>query len=466
MSTTHLSALDASFLEVESPCAHMHVGWAAVLDPPEGRPAPEFDRLREHIGGRLSRAPRFRQMLRSVPFGLSTPVWVDDPEFDLSRHLIEARCGQLSEIIDACMSQKLRRDRPLWQMWVAPRLADGRVGLVAKLHHCMVDGIAAVELGSLLLDPTPEPPPPERDDWKPAAAPNPVELLTRGAVDLVRDQIRLASIPARFAASPKRARELVGRSGRALAALADSARPARISAALNPPISPRRHLGSLARPVDDLLEIKRSLGVTLNDVLLAAVTSGVRRWLAGRGERPMTVKAMIPVNVREDGDGDALGNRISFMFVDLPCEEPDPLLRLRHLHAETDDRKQRGIPDAAGDVLDLLSLSPPPVQRLFSRMVASPRAFNLVVSNIPGPPDAAYVCGCRLREAYPVVPIADQHALSVGFTTIADRACFGLYADPAALPDVDELAACIDAAIEELRDLAPGRPVSREAAFA
>jgi diacylglycerol O-acyltransferase / wax synthase len=466
MSTTHLSALDASFLEVESPSAHMHVGWAAVLDPPRDGSAPGFDRLTEHIRGRLRRAPRFRQMLRPVPFGLSTPRWVDDPGFDLSRHLIEARSGQLSEIVDACMSQKLRRDRPLWQMWVAPRLRDGRVGLVAKLHHCMVDGIAAVELGSLLLDPEPEPPPPQPDEWEPTPGPSALGLVATGALDLARDQLKLASIPARVAASPRRARGLVARGGRAFAALADSARPARISAALNPPISPRRHLGRIERPVDDLLEIKRSLGVTLNDVVLAAVTSGVRRWIADRGERPMTVKAMVPVNVRDDGDDELLGNRISFMFVDLPCEEPDPIRRLRHLHAETDERKRRGIPDGAGDVLDLFSLSPPPVQRLVSRLLASPRAFNLVVSNIPGPPEAAYICGCRLREAYPVVPIADQHALSVGFTTIADRACFGLYADPAALPDVDELAACIDAAIEELRDVAVLRPISRQAAFA
>jgi hypothetical protein len=141
------------------------------------------------------------------------------------------------------------------------------------------------------------------------------------------------------------------------------------------------------------------------------------------------------------------------MFVDLPCDEPDPIRRLREVHAGTDERKRREMPEGADDVLGLLAHTPPPVQRLFSRLAASPRAFNLVVSNIPGPPDAAYLRGCLLREAYPVVPLADRHALSIGFTSVADRACFGLYADRDTLPDVDDLAGCIDAAIDELLEL-------------
>ena len=438
----------------------MHVGWAAVFDPPEDGPRPGFEELAEFIAARLSRAPRYRQMLRTVPFGINAPVWVDDPDFDLSRHLVRAEEGELSEVVDACMSEPLPRNRPLWQMWIGP-LPDGRIALVGKAHHCMVDGIAAVQLASLLLDPTPDAPSPEPDEWRPEPGPGRVELLVRGAVEVARDQLTLASIPARVVASPQKVAEILGRGQRALEAVADSARPARIVAALNPEISSARHLGYLSRPIDDLLFIKRRLGVTLNDVVLAVATSGVRGFLGDRGDRPVDVKAMVPVNVRTDEEGDSLGNRISFMFIDLPCEEPDPIRRVRDLHAETDDRKRRHTPEGGDDVLGLLAFTPPPLQRLFAGLIASPRAFNLVVSNIPGPREDTYMRGCRLKEVYPVVPLADRHALSIGFTTVADRAGFGLYADREALPDVDHLAECIDASIDELLDLAE-RPEPRK----
>jgi diacylglycerol O-acyltransferase / wax synthase len=454
MSATRLTALDASFLEVESSNAHMHVGWAAVFDPPANAHAPSFEQLRAHIGSRLPRAPRFRQLLRRVPLGVNAPVWIDDPAFDLSHHVAEARSSRLEDVVDASMSEALPRDRPLWQMSIAPRLDDGRIALVGKAHHCMVDGIAAVQLGSLLLDPTSEPPRPEPDRWRPQPAPVRLELLARGAAELVRDQLRIAAVSARALTSPGRAVEVADRGVRALGALADSARPARLVGTLNRPISPRRRLGYLSRPIDDLLRIRSSHGVKLNDVVLAAAASGVRRFMAERGERPVAVKAMVPVNVRSRGDEYALGNRISFIFVDLPCDEPDPVRRVREIHGGTDERKRRGFPEGGDDVVGLLGLAPGPVQRLASRLIASPRAFNLVVSNIPGPREDAYMCGCRLRETYPVVPLSDRHTLSIGFTSVGDRGCFGLYADRDALPDVDDLAAHVDAALDELLDRA------------
>jgi diacylglycerol O-acyltransferase / wax synthase len=458
MTPARLSALDASFLQVETPTAHMHVGWAAVFDPPDDRPRPSFDELSAHIAARLPRAPRYRQRLRDVPLGLSAPVWVDDPDFDLSRHLIEAGSRRLSEVVDSCMSEPLARDRPLWQMQIAPRLDDGRVGVIGKAHHCMVDGIAAVQLGALLLDPTPATPPVEPSEWHAEAGPSPTGLLFGGARDLIRSQLALGSIPARIAASPTRAGELAGRVRRAASALIDSARPAPFIRSLNRPISSRRHLAYLVRPLDDLREIKSELGVKLNDVLLAVAASGYRRFEADRGGRPGPVKAMVPVNVRAEGE--ELGNRISFMFIELPCQEPDAVRRLREIHSASDRRKRAGAPEGGDDVLGLLGYAPPPLRRVFSRFVASPRTFNLVVSNIPGPPGDSYLRGCRLREAYPVVPISDGHTLSIGFTSVADRACFGLYADREALPDADHLAECIDTAIDELAQArGPARPL-------
>src|SRR5439155_19272886 len=192
MSSTRLTSLDASFLEVESPTAHMHVGWAAAFDPPPDRRAPCFTELRDHIDGRMCRAPRYRQKLVEVPLGLSDPVWVDDPEFDIARHVHRARSGSLREVADSVMSTQLARDRPLWELWIADRLDDGRIGVGGKAHHCMVDGIAAVELASLMLDPSPEPAATAVEDWRPEGTPTGLRLLAGGLLDRAREGVRLA----------------------------------------------------------------------------------------------------------------------------------------------------------------------------------------------------------------------------------------------------------------------------------
>lgn len=451
--TTRLSALDSAFLAVESPTAHMHVGWAAALDPPAEGPRPSFEQLRDHIEARLDRAPRYRQLIRRVPLGLNAPVWADDADFDVSRHVVRADQPRLTDVAEDCMSEPLPRDRPLWQICIAPHLEDGRVGVVGKVHHCMVDGIAAVELGSMLLDPEPDPPPPEPDDWTPRSAPEPASLLAEGMADLARGPLELATLPARAVRSPGRLLDLAGRAGRAVRALADSARPATPVRPLNQPNSPQRHLALLARPLDDLRGIKDSFGTKLNDVVLAASAGGVRRFLKRRGETPIALKTMVPVNVRREHEDGQLGNRISFMFIDLPCDEPDPARRLRRVHAETLDRKQAEEPEGADDVVRSLGWVPTPVQEAVSRLIASPRTFNLAVSNIPGPRERMYMRGCELKEAYPVVPLPDHHALSIGVTNVGDGLCFGLYADRKSLPDADSVAGDVEESIDELLQL-------------
>jgi diacylglycerol O-acyltransferase / wax synthase len=462
MPVTRLSALDASFLAVETPTAHMHVGWVAVLEPPADGSTPPFAEFRDHIASRLPRAPRFRQVLDPAPLGLGAPVWVDDERFDIVRHVVRGRPKRLKDAIAWFMSKRLPRDRPLWQICIADQLEDGRIGVMGKAHHCMVDGIAAVELATLIVDPEPHPPAPEPDGWVPQPPPGNAALLAGTVTDFVRSQLDLAAIPTRLARSPSGILGAMGRTQRATLALLDAARPARKSS-LNPQISPLRHLGLLGRPIDDLIEIKERFGVKLNDVVLAVCAGAVRELLRGRGERPIRLKSMVPVNVRGSAEPGELGNRISFMFIDLPCDEPDPERRLAEIHMATTQRKQAGEAEGADDVMRSLSLVPTPIQRLVSRMVASPRAFNLTVSNIPGPSEQLYMCGCPLVEAYPVVPIADRHALSIGVTTVGDGAFFGLYADRESLPEVDGLAEQIDRSIDELLERSAGsrRPLGR-----
>jgi diacylglycerol O-acyltransferase len=451
VSATRLSPLDSSFLAVESSTAHMHVGWAALFAPPNEGPAPSFGKLREHIGGRLDRAPRYRQKLAQVPFAVHNPVWVDDDHFDLKRHVHRAASPDIGEVIDEAMSAPLDQDIPLWQLWIAENLSDGRIGVVGKAHHCMVDGIAAVELAALLLDPTVRAPFSQRDRWKAAPVPGAVKLLTHGFRDRLLDPLALFGTAIEIVRSPKRIFGLPEDLRRALRALAHSVGAPALPSMLNRPISSSRHLAFLQRPLDDLKQIaKNNSRVTINDVVLAAACGGMRRFLIRHGERPIRLKTMVPVNLRDLDEAGELGNRISFLFVDLPCDEPDPIRRLRAIHTAMSDRKSGGEPQGGDSVLKAIGYAPHHIQHIVSRLMASPQAFNLVVSNIPGPREPLYMLGCELEEVYPVVPLADRHAISIGLTTIGDGAFFGIYADPEALPDVELLATFIDESIDEL----------------
>ncbi len=447
MTIPRLSALDASFLAVETPTAHMHVGWVALFSASDqGRP-PSFQQLREHIELRVGRAPRYRQKLASVPLGLHAPEWIDDPAFSVDRHVYWAS-GPLRELIDEVMSIPLRRDRPLWEMWICEDARDGCFAIVGKTHHCMVDGLAAVELASLLLDPTPETVSYESESWSAEPEPGSERVLARGVRDLLGQQLDLLQWPLEAASSPgPAARQVVGGAMRAFRALDQLLRAAPTSV-LNGQLSPLRRLAWAQRPLQDLLTIKRAYGTTVNDVILAAVAGGIRSFLLRRGDEPVALKVMVPVSVRSPDD--VLGNHISFVFAELPCHEPDPVGRLYEVHASMSRAKREGEPEGSDLVLKAASRTPVTVQQALSRLMSSPRAFNLVVSNIPGPTTPMYMLGCKLESVYPMVPLSENHAVSVGMLTVADQACFGVYADRQALPDVDLLAGDVDAAVAEL----------------
>jgi WS/DGAT/MGAT family acyltransferase len=347
------------------------------------------------------------------------------------------------------MSTQLRRDRPLWQICIADRLETGRIGLVGKVHHCMVDGIAAVELGSLLLDPTPDPPSEEDDRWSPSKAPGAARRLLSGILDLIRAEASLVKLPARVVSSPGRIAEFVEPARRARDALAESLRAAEPREPVNQPITGARHLAWFSRPLEDLKRAGRPLGASVNDVLLASAAGGIRGYMRSHDRDPGPLKTMVPVNVRE-GDASEFGNRISFVFIDLPCDEPDPIRRLQDIRLEMTERKEAGLPEGGDTVMAAIKYMPRPAQHAISRMMASPKTFNLTVSNIPGPRQRMYMRGCELVAAYPVVPIADKHAVSIGMTTIRDQACFGLYAASEMLPDSDELAEAMSASLDEL----------------
>jgi diacylglycerol O-acyltransferase len=455
MTPARLSALDAAFLSIESEQAPMHVGWAALFGAPADGPAPSFEAIRDHIEGRLHRAPRYRQRLEHVPLGLDDPVWVDDAGFDIALHVRRCEHGDFGRLVDEVMSAPLRHDRALWELWIADALDDGRIGVVGKAHHCLVDGLAAVELMALLLDPTPDPGPEPAGDgggWLPRAVPGAVEMVGDALADQLGKAAAIARVPLGWLRDPPSLLHLSGRAWRVAQALVHTAQPLAGPSRLNGAMPAARHLARVSRPFEDLRIIKRHFGTTVNDVLLSASAAALRGLQQERCEPLEDVKAMVPVSVQAPGED--WGNRIVFLFLKLPLGEANPVWRLRDIHVAMRERKLEGEPEGADMLFDAISYAPRRVRRVVSKVLSSPRLSNLTISNIPGPSVPLYLMGCEVQRAYPIVPLTDGHGISIGMTTIHERACFGVYAQVELAADAERIARGIDEAIDELLALA------------
>jgi diacylglycerol O-acyltransferase / wax synthase len=448
-----LSPLDAAFLALESEHAPMHVGWAALFAPPAEGPRPSFEAIRDHVSGRLGRAPRYRQKLADVPLGLDDPVWVDDPQFDITQHVRKAHGRDFGQLVDEIMSAPLDHDRALWELWIAERLDDGQIGVVGKAHHCLVDGLAAVELMGLLLDVGEEPQTDPPDGWSPAARPSPLELVGGALSHHLEQAVDLARLPLAWAREPRRLLDLPDQALRAALATAHTVLPPAPPSRLNGPMAAARHLACHARPLEDLKVIRRRFGTTINDVLLSACAGALRGLLEQRQEPLHDVKAMVPVSI--DGGAHARGeeqwgNGIAFLFLVLPCAETDPVWRLREIHVAMRERKRAREPEGSGAVLDALGYAPRSLRRVVSRALASPQVSNLTISNIPGPQIPLYLMGCEVTRAYPAVPLTAGHGISIGMTTVGGQACFGVYAQAELADDAELIAHGIDEGIDQL----------------
>jgi WS/DGAT/MGAT family acyltransferase len=452
---TRLTSLDGSFLRLETPNAHMHVAWSGLFEPHADLPRPTVEALRAKVAARLDRAPRFRQRLAFPPLRLAEPSWVDDPRFDVANHVTAPgdpgaalTLARFETLTDAALSEPLDRARPLWEVQLVPRLEDGRAGLIFKMHHALVDGKSAVELALLLFDLTPTPGPEPPSPWTPASPPSAARLaldaLTSGALE----PLRAARGVGRLARPGE-----VGVTGTlrraALAFEHDLLRSAPTSY-LNKPIGPRRTLVRHRASMADIIAAKHRAGATVNDVCLTAVAGALRELARLRGETPQALKAMVPVSVRADEQRQNLGNRITFAFIELPVATRSRAGRMQHVRRETAAFKRSGRPAGTGAVLSALGLLPDPVKNRAARLASSKRVFNLTVSNIPGPRLPVYMLGAELAEAYPVVPIAEEHSLSIGMFSYRDDMFFGLYSDPETLPEVGELPRLLEAEIKAL----------------
>ena len=460
--TDHLTPLDASFLELEEgdESSHMHIGWAMLFEPQPGGGVPDVEDVRELLESRLSLLPRFRRRLSEPRTGgLSWPTWVDEDSFDIATHVRHATLpapGGEEELLDWLAdfySHRLDRAHPLWEMTLVDGLSGGRWAIAAKVHHCLVDGMSGTSVTSLILDTEPEPdaesggllagfdPPPDNE----RGAHGPLGLAYEGA----RAGLDIALHPRKLGGALSRSR------GLAELLVRDELRGAP-STSLNVRIGATRRLAEVPVPLEELKAIKRGLGGTVNDVVLAAVAGGLRRLLESRDEEPdpRGLRAMVPVSLRQTSETLALGNRVSSLFVELPVAEADPLERYRRTMAAAEALKSGSQAAGADALLDLAGIAPPVLHAVAARLSFTPRLFNVTITNVPGPQVTLYALGARLRRIFPLVPIFAYHAVGIAAVSYDGELVFGLAADRGGVPDLDVLARGIEESLEELQGLA------------
>ncbi|HXR29279.1 MAG TPA: wax ester/triacylglycerol synthase family O-acyltransferase [Solirubrobacteraceae bacterium] len=445
-----MNTLDASFLEIEDQVSHMHIGSIAIFEGPAPRP----EVLRRMMLGKLPLVPRYRQVVRRIPFGFGRPVWVDDAHFNLDYHLrrtsLPAPGGELElrQLVGRVMSQQLDRARPLWETWAIEGLPDRRWALLSKTHHCMVDGVSASDLLTVMLDRQRRPPPTTVEPWRPSAAPAGVELfggaLLSGA-EAVYAAGRSLLDPGPIAA---RGRDAAG----GLLRMRDVVYPTP-SSSLNGAVGQSRRWGLARAQLSDIKTVRRALGGTVNDVVLACVTGGFRRLLLARGESVQrVVRTLVPVSVRSPGERGEYNNRVSAMFAELPVEMRDPALALDAIRVQMEDLK-RSKEAVAGEVLTSLGGFAPPMLLALAERVGTrvpQHNVNTVTTNVPGPQHPLYAAGRRMLEAFGYVPLGGHMRLGVAIFSYDGALTFGVTGDYDSTPDIDVLCKGIEQALSEL----------------
>lgn len=460
MSEARLSPLDSSFLHAEDAVSHMHIGSVAVFD----GPPPRFEELRAVVNGKLALVPRYRQIVRFVPFDLGRPVWVDDPHFDLDHHLRHTALPapgdteKLRALTGRVMSQQLDRSRPLWEIWVVEGLAENRWAVLAKTHHALVDGVSGTDLLAVIMDLSPEATPVPPDDWTPRPSRGGAWLAGQAIAELLRspyEQVRAVRAATRL---PRQALRQALDVGRGLSAMAGIVRPTPVSS-LNGPLSPHRRYAWASTSVDEIKRVRKSLGGTFNDVVLAAITRGFRDLLLSRGESvDRVVRSLVPVSVRPRaasglavGDG-TLANKVSAMFAELPVGVADPVERLQAVSAQMEGLKESKEALAGEALTSLSGFAPPMLLALGMRLATrvAQRNVNTVTTNVPGPQFPLYMLGRRMVEAYPYVPLAGQVRIGVAIFSYDGNVTFGVTGDRDSTPDLDVLVSGIGRGMDEL----------------
>jgi WS/DGAT/MGAT family acyltransferase len=434
----------------------MHVGGLTIA---EG-PPPAMEDFLGQIRERLHLVPRYRHKLASTALDSGRPVWVDDPNFSLEYHVRHTALPtpgtwiQLQSLTARIFSQQLDRSKPLWEMWLIEGLKDDRFALITKTHHSLIDGIAGVDLATVLFDLSPDPPPIRHSGraWQPHPEPGTAELVAAGVRGAVRAGVELAEGAIDALAHPEhavaRAREAAEGIGEIVWAGLNPAP----ETPLNVPIGPHRRFFGVGSRLEDFKTVKNAFGGTVNDVVLAVVTGALRTFLISRGRRTegVEMRALVPVSVRVEGEHGDGGNRIVVMRGPLPVYIADPVQRLRFVSQAMDGLKESKQALGAEVIAGAQNFAPPTILAQASRLNFSTRLYNLLVTNVPGPQFPLYVLGREMLEAYPVAFLPENHALAIAIMSYNGQMNFGLLGDFDSLPDIDTIS---DSIAEELATL-------------
>jgi WS/DGAT/MGAT family acyltransferase len=423
------------------------------------------ERLRAHVGLRLGSVPRLRQRLVETPLGLANPSWADDPDFDVARHVVPAALGArdrglgfdgMRALVGELMAERLPRDRPLWRLDVVERMADGGGALVLRLHHAMFDGAASVRmLRAAIFDGDPpqggtgEPPP---EPFDPSQPPGWVPLTAAAARDRGLGAAAGAGRAARGLLSPAAWRSGVGEVGRLPSALAREFRRADGASPLDAEVGTSRAIGLASTTLERVKRIGKAIEgqATVNDVVLAAVAGGLRHWLERDDASLAGMRAQVPVSLHQPDEPPGVGNRDSFMVIDLPLPEPDPVARLGAIAAETRERKARHDAETLDRFFHDLGHISHRLERAAEHWAMDPRVSALSISNVPGPRERQTVCGSPLVDLYSMAEVANRHALRASVISAGGRLAFALCVDPEVVGDPMTIAHGIEHELEDL----------------
>jgi diacylglycerol O-acyltransferase / wax synthase len=464
-----LTAVDASFLHQEKQSSHMHVGALVTFDgPPLTR-----DEFYAHLESRLRLVPRYRQKLAFPRLDMGRPFWVDDPSFNLDYHVRHTALPspgsqeQLRHLVGRIFSQRLDRSKPLWEMWIVQGLEGGRFALISKTHHALVDGVAGVDIATVLFDMEPVPAElPEDDGWSPQPEPSDLELVAAGVKGLMRTPFELAGRAVGAAQHPGRTLEQAREAAEGVGEVVWAGLNPAPEVPLNVEIGPHRRVWWVQSRLADFKEVKDALGGTVNDTVLAVVAGALGEWLRDRGVRTegVELRALVPVSIRSQDEQGALGNRIAAMRGPLPVYVRDPVERLRIVREGMGSLKDSKQALGAEVIAGVQDFAPPTLLAQASRLNFSTRLFNLIVTNVPGPQFPLYVLGREMQELVPIAFLPENHALAIAIMSYNGKVDFGLLGDYDAMPDLDEVGRHLEESLAEL--LKAARKQSRAAARA
>lgn len=454
-----LTSFDTSFLVNEKSNGHMAIGAVLMC----GGSPPSQEDFETHIRSRVHLLPRLRQRLVFPPLRLGTPFWIDDPEFDLVNHVRRTSLpppgddAQFHDLVGEILSPPLDRSRPLWELVLVDGFDDDRFAVVYKTHHAMADGFSAVDIGALLFDPEPNPEP-SRDEepWSPQPSPSNLDLAGRAVTGIWATARRMVSWLAGAVRRPRRAGK---RAADGIAGLWEVTwaltKPAP-KVPLNVEIGPARSFSWANFPLADFKLIKNALGVTVNDVILAATAAALRRWLGDRDVPAdgLELKALVPVSIRTVNEQGELGNRLTAMRGPLPVGIADPVERLRAVHEGMEALKDSKQPLGAEAIWGLndwfRDFAPPVLLGPTAAINFSTRLFNLLVTNFPGPQIPFYLLGREVEGVFPIGFLARRHALAIAIVSYNGKIGFGILADRASMPDLERISGYLREAVDEL----------------